>query len=114
MSALPSKANIHSEMYHATAGCMSDGVCAPDRIELVNQSTSEFISPEVAHRSLRQVLALILKKHTSAAGVSRASGETAAKIPITGMSARGAGCNATLAFCAAAISPTFTSREGQQ
>ena len=28
MSALPSKANIHSEMYHATAGCMIDGVWA--------------------------------------------------------------------------------------
>jgi hypothetical protein len=38
-SALPPKADIHSEMNHATTGCMGDGVCAPDRIELVDQST---------------------------------------------------------------------------
>jgi hypothetical protein len=39
MSALPPKADIHSEMNHATTGCMGDSVCTPDRIELVDQST---------------------------------------------------------------------------
>ena len=39
MSALPPKADIHSEMNHTTTGGMGDGVCTPDRIELVDQST---------------------------------------------------------------------------
>ena len=39
MVALPRKADIHSKMNHATTGCMGDGVCTPDRIELVDQST---------------------------------------------------------------------------
>ena len=39
MSALSPKVDIHSEMNHATTSCMGDGVCTPDRIELVDQST---------------------------------------------------------------------------
>jgi len=39
MSALPPKADIYSEMNHATTGGMGDGVCTPNRIELVDQST---------------------------------------------------------------------------
>jgi len=33
------KAEIYSEMNHTTTGRMGDGVCAPDRIKLVDQST---------------------------------------------------------------------------
>src|SRR5262249_51051400 len=40
MSALPPKADFHSEMNHATMGCMGDGICTPDRIELVDESTN--------------------------------------------------------------------------
>jgi hypothetical protein len=39
MSALPLKADIYSEMNHATTGCMGNGVCTPDRIELIDQCT---------------------------------------------------------------------------
>src|SRR6516165_5049604 len=37
MSALPPKADI---MNHATTGCMGDGVCTPDRIEVVDKCSS--------------------------------------------------------------------------
>ena len=39
MCAEPPKADIYSEVNHTTTGCMGDGVCTPDRIEFVDQST---------------------------------------------------------------------------
>jgi hypothetical protein len=33
-----SRVTLYSEMNHTTTGCMGDGVCTPDRIELVDQS----------------------------------------------------------------------------
>ena len=34
----PQKRTLYSEMNHAATGCMGDGVCTADRIELVDQS----------------------------------------------------------------------------
>ena len=44
MSRLPPKADIYSEMNHTTTGGMGDGVCTPDRIELIDQSTDVELS----------------------------------------------------------------------
>src|SRR5262249_11315914 len=38
-SALPPRGGIHSEVNHATTGCMGDRVCTLDRLETVRQST---------------------------------------------------------------------------
>jgi hypothetical protein len=35
-----SKSDIYLKMNHATAGCLGDGICPPDCIELVDQSTN--------------------------------------------------------------------------
>jgi hypothetical protein len=35
-----SKSDIYLKMNHVTAGCLGDGICPPDCIELVDQSTN--------------------------------------------------------------------------
>src|SRR5262249_30294036 len=59
MSALPPKADIYSQMNHATTGCMGNGVCTSDRIELVDQCTHVKLGgvdryAKTAHRSVRR------------------------------------------------------------
>ena len=39
ISLIPPKADIRSEMNHTATGRLGDGICTPDRIELVDQST---------------------------------------------------------------------------
>ena len=40
ISLIPPKADIRSEMNDTATGRLGDGICTPDRIELVDQSTN--------------------------------------------------------------------------